>query len=873
MMKKSLLTIIFSILFFTNFHTVSAQFILQGPQGGTNIGSGGTVGHCLKISSTGPLVWTTGTCGSGGGSGGDSVFTRDSTTGLIYHPTTTDDVRLGGTSTSTRAKLEVGFTLANNGSLTALGSTTLQNVTFKLATGTSATTTNSFSTTASSTNLFGQLINGFGLSSCTTTNALTWTGGSFSCTAQPQGTVTSVSGTSNRISSTGGATPVIDIDAAYVGQSSITTLGTISTGVWNGTAIANANLAFSTISGIALGSNLADLTATNGTLTFSGTYNGGTARTIGLNLGNANVWTASTTFVGGLNSINSTSTNATSTNLYVSNDFWLNASRFSSLTGTGLTNTGGVLTNSGVTSIVAGQNINISGATGAVTVNASNMGNSKWATTSTYINPNVSGTGIYVISASSTITNLSMINSTSTNATSTNFAVTNITQTGQATGCATYTSGVLTSTGVACGSGSGGASIGEAWSFYNAKAYLAPTTTVGIVVNASSTIGSGAQAGGLTILGGATTTGNALISGALTVTGDIISSTGSLSAGGGAIGIATLNSNTLQIQSAKTISFSGGPTTISNATSTIGSGAQAGGLTIFGGATTTGNQYIAGNLGVATITPATAVDINGYVKVLQTSTTTACSAAIQGSMFYNQANGIFWGCGAASTWTQFGAGTAGAGGTNFFTNSGASTYLSTGSNLGVGTSTPYAMLSVAGQVVANNFFATSTTATSSFAGGLTVGNGAIVYDLNTGTTTINQLDLGNLSFAPDSGIINALDFPLQNAALNTKEAQLFGFNLSSTTPGYALFSLFAQSNGGGATKNEGVGIGTTSPTSLFTVGTSTNSTATTTIFFDSNKNVGTCIVLKDTGTGNGYTYGYALTGNVTWSTKDCRTAN
>lgn len=50
--------------------------------------------------------------------------------------------------------------------------------------------------------------------------------------------VTSVTGTANRITSTGGATPVIDISAAYVGQASITTLGTITTGVWNGTTIA-----------------------------------------------------------------------------------------------------------------------------------------------------------------------------------------------------------------------------------------------------------------------------------------------------------------------------------------------------------------------------------------------------------------------------------------------------------------------------------------------------------------------------------------------------------------------------------------------------------------------------------------------------------
>ena len=52
--------------------------------------------------------------------------------------------------------------------------------------------------------------------------------------------------------------------------------------------------------------SLAELTATNSTLTFSGTYNGSTARTIGLNVGNANNWTALQTF-----------TNATSTQMSI----------------------------------------------------------------------------------------------------------------------------------------------------------------------------------------------------------------------------------------------------------------------------------------------------------------------------------------------------------------------------------------------------------------------------------------------------------------------------------------------------------------------------------------------------------------------------
>lgn len=49
--------------------------------------------------------------------------------------------------------------------------------------------------------------------------------------------VTSVTGTANRITSTGGFAPVIDIASTYVGQTSITTLGTIATGTWQGTLI------------------------------------------------------------------------------------------------------------------------------------------------------------------------------------------------------------------------------------------------------------------------------------------------------------------------------------------------------------------------------------------------------------------------------------------------------------------------------------------------------------------------------------------------------------------------------------------------------------------------------------------------------------
>jgi hypothetical protein len=50
-------------------------------------------------------------------------------------------------------------------------------------------------------------------------------------------TVNSVSGTTNRITVTGTNNAVVDISASYVGQASITTLGTVTTGTWNATPV------------------------------------------------------------------------------------------------------------------------------------------------------------------------------------------------------------------------------------------------------------------------------------------------------------------------------------------------------------------------------------------------------------------------------------------------------------------------------------------------------------------------------------------------------------------------------------------------------------------------------------------------------------
>ena len=68
------------------------------------------------------------------------------------------------------------------------------------------------------------------------------TTGMMARTAADTYTMRTITGTASRISMTTGngvsGNPTIDIDSGYVGQTSITTLGTIAAGTWNATIIA-----------------------------------------------------------------------------------------------------------------------------------------------------------------------------------------------------------------------------------------------------------------------------------------------------------------------------------------------------------------------------------------------------------------------------------------------------------------------------------------------------------------------------------------------------------------------------------------------------------------------------------------------------------
>ena len=258
--------------------------------GGTGLNSAPTNGQLLIGNGTGYALSTL-TAGSGvsitnssgsitislSGSGSVTSF-QTSLSGLTPSTATNGVVTLAGTlgaaSGGTGANTLTGYVYGNGtGAMTA--STTIP------TTALSGTVTNAQLANSSIT-INGNSVSLGGSTTVTanTTNALTFNN--------------SGSGVASGSTFNGGSAITVSYNtlgaSPLAGSTSLTTLGTITTGVWNGTAIANSYLANSTISGVSLGSNL--FTLTFGTHLTGTSYNGSSAVTLATDATNLN--TAST---------------------------------------------------------------------------------------------------------------------------------------------------------------------------------------------------------------------------------------------------------------------------------------------------------------------------------------------------------------------------------------------------------------------------------------------------------------------------------------------------------------------------------------------------------------------------------------------------
>lgn len=218
----------------------------------------GTAGQVLKIIGGIPQ-WSTDIVGTGTVTS-VSVVSANGFAGIVTNPTTTPAITISTTVT--------GLLKGNGISISAAVAGTDYQLPISLTTtGSSGAST----FIANVLNIPNYTLSGLG--GVSSTRLLTINGLAQDLSADRTWTITTT-GTANRVTVIGGAglTPTIDIALTYVGQTSITTLGTITTGVWQGTPITNVFLANSSIT-INTGTGLSGggVVALGGTLTLINT--------------------------------------------------------------------------------------------------------------------------------------------------------------------------------------------------------------------------------------------------------------------------------------------------------------------------------------------------------------------------------------------------------------------------------------------------------------------------------------------------------------------------------------------------------------------------------------------------------------------------
>jgi hypothetical protein len=290
-------------------------------------------------------------------------------------------------------------------------------------------------------------------------------------------------------------------------------------------------------------------------------------------------------------------------------------------------------------------------------------------------------------------------------------------------------------------------------------------TSTAFIVTASSTVGIGTSTPGtpLSVTGAGVFTG--------TVTAPIFSATST-----------TLSSN---FPYASSTFFTTSNGLISAASTTIGNGLQGGGLTISGGATTTGTAYFAGNVGIGTSSP-----FATFSLLAGASSTNLTLFNISSS---TNLSGLY------STTTLF--------------------TISNAGFVGIGTTTPGTPLSVTGAglftglLTAPNFTATSTLATTTLQGTILAANGGLV---GIGSTT----PWGLLSVNPTQSIGAGPQFVIGSSSATSFVVTNAGrIGIGTTTP-TSLVSIFAAS--------------TSQALNLFTISSTTNNFGTSTLFNISN---------------------------------------
>jgi len=333
------------------------------------------------------------------------------------------------------------------------------------------------------------------------------------------------------------------------------------------------------------------------------------------------------------------------------------------------------------------------------------------------------------------------------------------------------------------------------------------------------------------------------------------------------------------------------------------------GLNTFGNASSSqlsisGNTYFpngiwnsSGSVGIGTTSPATKLDVFGNVNI-GTSTAAVTGAALMITTNQIASGGSFYGSKAlilktadstsansAIRWMNnegtFQTGIA----RNFnvansileiLDNTTTKFIINSVGNVGIGTTSPYAKLSVVGPVVAEYFHATSTTATSTFSGGLSAASSLyVLQNGNVGIGTASpevKLQVAGQSGTGNIGVMNITGYDSFGQSLVMQlpstgytgnlialmkaaggSGQAMGFSTHFTADAVDRFSIMNHSGTENLTvlDSGNVGVGTTSPYSLLSISNSATTPINTPLFTIASTTAGTSTTTLMTVLANG----------------------
>ncbi len=203
---------------------------------------------------------------------------------------------------------------------------------------------------------------------------------------------------------------------------------------------------------------------------------------------------------------------------------------------------------------------------------------------------------------------------------------------------------------------------------------------------------------------------------------------------------------------------------LATASSTIGNGNQNGGLTINGGATTTGSAYFASNVGIGTANPGYTLDVNGSFHANSMFLTGGGNSLSFGT---SNANARITGDNASS-----------ANYLDFYTEGFSRLHISDNGNVGIGTTTPSQLFAVQGNQYTSGtaFFGGAITATSTLnvTGLSTLGSLSV-----TGNTTLANATSTNFF----STVASSTNLFAQTGSIGTLNAQALTVSGNTTHTG------------------------------------------------------------------------------------------